>query len=168
MKESELSKWLQYSCQKHPDTYSFEWVNPVEPINHTYYFLLDDNHSTGEVAQLISASKNIQNGSSNRFISETTNIVASKNDEANPSSRKSSEFRTPMGDQNKQNRASPCPPPIITPLAVSTPAIVPHRKSSTSSLTTSMENRTHEPRALSGVTPHQDNYSVIPEGDNFE
>jgi len=82
----------------------------------------------------------------------------------NPDSRKSNEFRTPLDDQNKQKRASPCPPPVRTPLAASTPSAVPPRKSSTSSVTTPIENRIHGPGYLGDVTPQQDNYSVIPEG----
>jgi len=86
------------------------------------------------------------------------------NGNLNPDSRKSNEFRTPLDDQDKQKTASPCPPPVRTPLAASTPRAVPPRKGSSSSVTTPIENRIHGPGDLGDVTPQQDNYSVIPEG----
>ncbi|KAJ7363291.1 DNA repair protein rad52 [Desmophyllum pertusum] len=118
------------------------------------------SHGNTGQAQIVSASKSIQNSSSERHTSETTAAITTKQgDDLNPNTRTSNEFRTPVEERNKPNRASPCPPPVRTPLAASTPAIVPHKKSCTPSVTTPIDTR------ACGTTPQQENYSVIPEDD---
>ena len=100
----------------------------------------------------------------------TKNIVLKKED-LNPSSRKSNEFRTTMGDMSIQQRTSPCPAVVRTPLAASTPAVLPPRKTCSSSATKFIENQTQlqgtRDLPIGDLTGQQDNYSVIPEGITF-
>ena len=126
------------------------------------FFSGNNTRHTGQ-SHVLATSKGIENSSCDR--PETTKNIALKNDDLNPTSRKSTEFRTPMENQNKQQRALPCLPSVRTPLAASTPAMVPPRKSCTPSVTTPTENRTHGPRDFGDMAGQQDNYSVIPEGD---
>lgn len=98
----------------------------------------------------------------------TKNIVIKKED-LNPSSRKSNEYRTTMGDVSRQQRTTPCPAVVTTPLAASTPTVLPPRKTCSSSATKFMQNESklQGPRDLliGDLTGQQDNYSVIPEDD---
>ncbi|KAL9973228.1 hypothetical protein ACROYT_G019650 [Oculina patagonica] len=117
-----------------------------------------NNSKTGQ-PQVVSSSKSIQNSSSRRPSSETTTMVNTKDEDLNPNSRKPNEFRTPVEERSKSKRTSPFPPPARAPLAASTPAIVSAQKNSTCTVTTPIQNRT------CGITPQQENYSVIPEDD---
>ena len=141
----------------HPFLYTVNVQNRVQLLIRV--FVVDRSHGNTGQAQIVSASKSIQNSSSERHTSETTAATTTKQgDDLNPNTRTSNEFRTPVEERNKPNRASPCPPPVRTPLAASTPAIVPHKKSCTPSVTTPIDTR------ACGTTPQQENYSVIPEG----
>lgn len=131
-------------------------------FSHAFLFSGNNNRHTGQ-SHVLATSKGTENSSCDR--PETTKNIALKNDDLNPTSRNSTEFRTPMENQNKQQRTSPCIPPVRTPLAASNPAMVPPRKSCTPSVTTPIENRTHGPRDFGDMAGQQDNYSVIPEGD---
>lgn len=121
----------------------------------------NSHENTGQ-AQVISTSKCVQNSSSERHPAESTTTVKTKQEDLHPNSRIPNEFRTPLVERDKSNRTPSFPPPPKTPLAASTPtAMVPAQKSSTSAMTTPLENRT------CGTTPQQENYSVLPEGDLF-
>jgi len=119
----------------------------------------NSHENTGQ-AQVISTSKCVQNSSSERHPAESTTTVKTKQEDLHPNSRIPNEFRTPLVERDKSNRTPSFPPPPKTPLAASTPtAMVPAQKSSTSAMTTPLENRT------CGTTPQQENYSVLPEDD---
>ena len=124
------------------------------------FFSGNNNRLTGQ-SHATDTSKGTKDSSRDR--PETTKNIALKNKDLNP--RNSNEFRTPMENQNKQQRASPCIAPVRTPLAASTPAMVPPQKSCTPTVTTPIENRTDVPRNFGDMTGQQDNHSVIPEGD---
>ena len=107
--------------------------------------------------------------SCNRQISEITSNISTATEDLNSNLKKSNQCGTnvTIKDSSKQQKVSPCPAPVRKPLAASTPALFgPPRNICTSSMSMSIENRTHPPTELSNVTGQHDSYSVFPEG-NF-
>lgn len=106
--------------------------------------------------------------SCNRQTSEITSNISTATEDLNSNLKKSNQCGTnvTIKDSSKQQKVSPCPPPIRKPLAASTPALFgPPRNNCTSSTSMPIENRTNPPTELSNVTGQHDNYSVFPEDD---
>lgn len=142
-----------YTCIKYSDCFSFPG---------------DNSRDTGKSHHAFSTSKDTESNLCDKVVIEMTKNIVIKKEDLNPSSRKSNEYRTTVGDTSRQQRTTPCPAIVTTPLAASTPTVLPPRKTCSSSATKFMENESklQGPRDLpiGDLTGQQDNYSVIPEG----